>query len=53
MRFIKYPSIEKFSAVVKNVRNSAKFVRYDEEANEPIFDESLKAPTINVVLSFA
>jgi hypothetical protein len=42
-KVFKFPSIESFSSIVKNVREKAKFVGLDDEG-KAIFDETLRAP---------
>jgi len=48
-RFIKYPSIEQFRIIIKNVRHSAQYAGYNEETQSPIFDYSLEFPKIKVI----
>jgi len=45
MKFVKFPSIDQFRTIVKNVRSSASFVGLDEN-NEPIYDGTRTKPTI-------
>lgn len=45
-RFIKYPSIEQFRTIIKNVQHQAQFVSYNEETKEVVLDRNAKLPTI-------
>lgn len=49
-KMIKYPSIEKFSTVVKNIQHMASYVGKDEDGNA-IYDKTKIAPTFEVVAS--
>jgi hypothetical protein len=46
--FIKYPSIEQFRTIVKNVQYAATFIGLDEN-EKPIYDKAIKLPTIQCV----
>ena len=46
MKHIKFPSIEQFRNVVKDITSSSRYVGYDEVEHKDIFDESLPLPTI-------
>lgn len=48
-RMIKYPSIEQFRTIIKNVRHSAQYVRYDEETETHIMDRGAKMPKVVAV----
>jgi len=50
-RLIKFPSIDQFRTVVKNVKWSAQYVGYDEEIKEQVFDLCAKMPVINAIAS--
>ncbi len=45
MKHIKWPSIEQFRNVVKNVQHRSQYVGKDEEGN-PVMDRNAKAPTL-------
>lgn len=46
-KFIKYPSIEQFRHIVKNVQLSAKFKGLDDEG-KPIYDETATMPVLKL-----
>lgn len=45
MKFVKFPSIEGFTTIVKNIKEHAQYVGQDEN-NEAIFDRSVKMPVL-------
>ena len=45
----KYHSTNQFRQVVKNITEQAKYIGYDEVENKPIFDYTLKAPTLKYI----
>jgi len=46
MEFRKYPSIEQFRNIVKQVKQSAQYLGYDEEAQTPIMDRNAAMPVL-------
>ncbi len=48
-RMIKYPSIEQFRNIIKNVQHSAQYVRYDEATGEHIMNRGAAMPVITAV----
>lgn len=45
-RFIKFPSIDQFRSIIKNVTHSASYIGYDEETKKPIYNPTAEYPTI-------
>lgn len=48
-RMIKYPSIEQFRTIIKNVQHTAQYVRYDAETDTTIMNRGAKMPVIKAV----
>lgn len=47
-RLIKFPSIEQFRNVIRNVEHTAQYVGQNPETGEPMYNRSAKMPTITV-----
>lgn len=48
-RLIKYPSIEQFRTVIKNVQHAAQYVRYDAATNETVMNSDAKMPVVKAI----
>ena len=48
-RMIKYPSIDQFRGVIKNVQHSAQYVRYDEATGQTIMNRGAAMPVVKAV----
>ncbi len=48
-RMIKYPSIEQFRTIIKNVQHAAQYVRYDEATDQPIMNRGAAMPKVTAV----
>lgn len=46
MKMVKYPSIEQFRTVVKNIKQMSKYIGYDEENNKAKYDYNLPDPVV-------
>lgn len=47
-RLIKFPSIEQFRSVIRDVEHTAQYIGQDPETDEPIYNRGAKLPTITV-----
>lgn len=48
-RMIKYPSIEQFRTIIKNVQHAAQYVRYDEATGQTIMNRGAAMPKVTAV----
>lgn len=48
-RFIKFPDIEQFRNIVRNVQHAAQYVRRDEKTGKPIMDLLAPIPIVKAV----
>ena len=48
-RMIKYPSIEQFRTIIKNVQHAAQYVRYDEATGQTIMNRGAAMPVVKAV----
>ena len=48
-RMVKFPSIEQFRNIIKNVQHSAQYVGYDDVTNTPIMNRGAKMPVITAI----